>query len=302
MRRRRHEETDSLDLLLDTICNMFGMIIFVAILAAIIASVRSRETVTESASAPRVPIVTHAETELDDTALLSGQIATMKGRLAKARSEIEHRTQLLAELSQRTKAANTPVDLGTIRAQTQQLQQDLDRMVQLRDVTLRTPRQRELAGRLPVQVVLAEDRLFILNDWSPWHRVQDPVGDRCVFWTTWNSQAIDLDIEPRVIIHQGCEFRTGTQDIERAVTLRSGGGIPVNDSTQSRRQIADALALLDPDRHVISIRADPDSFAAFQLLRHALVDAGYPYDVTPWKLPADRTYSDRIREGTATAQ
>ena len=37
MKRARRESDDSLDLLLDTICNMFGTIIFVALIAALLA-------------------------------------------------------------------------------------------------------------------------------------------------------------------------------------------------------------------------------------------------------------------------
>lgn len=302
MRRQRTSEESSLDLLLDTICNMFGLIIFVAILAAVIASVRSRHT-AEAVSPEAQPRSSEvATTALDQGDPLSDLIASREAQLDRLQQEIERRRGLLDDLESPEVTTVQPVDLDTIRMQTRTLQQDLQRMTELRDVTLRTPQRRALAGRLPVQVVLAEDRLWVLNDWSGWHGSGDPIGDRCRFWTTWNADVVDLEQPIDVQIHQGCEFRTGTQDIERRVTLRDRGGVEIDDSWPSRSRIAETLAMLDPDRHVISMRVAEDSHEGFQWFRNAVVQAGFPYDVTPWVMPQDRQYHDRIRQGTATAQ
>jgi len=50
-RRRRDAPDDSLELLLDPICNMFGTIMFVALIAALLAMSRSSEVVAEAVSA-----------------------------------------------------------------------------------------------------------------------------------------------------------------------------------------------------------------------------------------------------------
>ena len=50
-RRRRDAPDDSLELLLDPICNMFGTIMFVALIAALLALSRSSEVVAEAVSA-----------------------------------------------------------------------------------------------------------------------------------------------------------------------------------------------------------------------------------------------------------
>lgn len=302
MRRRNTTEDGSLDLLLDTICNMFGLIIFVAILAAVIASVRSRQTAEVPLLATQETMSVNTSPEVQPDDLVADMITSRRAQLDRLYKEIDQREELLDRLHAIVAPENAPVDLDTIRSQTQTLQKDLQRMTQLRDVTLRTPKRRELAGRLPVQVVLAEGRLYILNDWSSWHQSSDPIGDRCVFWTTWNPEAIDLQQPVEAIIHEGCEFRTGTQDIERRVRLLSGGGIPIDETRASVAKITDALSVLDPDFHVVSMRVSADSYAAFQLFRNALVQSRFPYDVTPWIMPADRGYHDRIREGTATAQ
>ncbi|MBT4768856.1 MAG: hypothetical protein HOO04_10925, partial [Phycisphaerae bacterium] len=50
--RRRESPESSLDLLLDTICNMFGMIIFIAVLAAVLASARGARQISAAQSGP----------------------------------------------------------------------------------------------------------------------------------------------------------------------------------------------------------------------------------------------------------
>ena len=47
MRNRRSNQSDSLDLLLDTICNLFGLIILITILIAVLAQVSGQEALKE---------------------------------------------------------------------------------------------------------------------------------------------------------------------------------------------------------------------------------------------------------------
>ena len=46
-RGKAGDEFGSLDLLLDTVCNMFGLFIFIGIIVAILAGARSKEIITK---------------------------------------------------------------------------------------------------------------------------------------------------------------------------------------------------------------------------------------------------------------
>ena len=50
-RGKAGDEFGSLDLLLDTVCNMFGLFIFIGIIVAILAGARSKEIITKATSA-----------------------------------------------------------------------------------------------------------------------------------------------------------------------------------------------------------------------------------------------------------
>ena len=50
-RSKAGDEFGSLDLLLDTVCNMFGLFIFIGIIVAILAGARSKEIITKASPA-----------------------------------------------------------------------------------------------------------------------------------------------------------------------------------------------------------------------------------------------------------
>lgn len=308
--RRRGPQDDAVDLLLDTICNMFGLVIFVAVLAAVIAGAKAQEQVDVVRSVHEVDSPVRDLDDLRATIAMHEQRVDqelvrehgmLESRLANARIELGRRERIRS--SAETEAPGE-VDLNGLFASVERLEQDLVRARGLRDITMRTPRRHELAGRLPVQIVLAGDRFMLVNDWSDWHAMSDPLGERCAFWTSWNPDVVDLRSGPgpRVVIHEGCEFRTGGQDIERWIPLRPLGGIALDESAGTHTALRALLRQLDANRHVISFKVAPDSFDTFGIARSTVVEAGFPYDVSPQVLGPDHLYHDRIRIGTATGQ
>jgi hypothetical protein len=188
-----------------------------------------------------------------------------------------------------------------MRVDVRTLKDELKALHDLRDITLRTPRRRSLKGRVPVQVVLTEDRLYLLNDWSDWRSTRDPVSHRCRFWSTWNTQAVDASYST-FEDYGTCGFRTGEIKIDRKVRLLKNGGISL-DSPGSEQAIAELIRGLVPETHVVSFRVTPDSFDRFHDARRLVVGQGIEYDVTPIPpLGEGMVYRDKIRVGTTTGQ
>ena len=63
--RRREDEGDGLDLLLDAICNIFGLFIFVAMLVALIVSVRGTEAKPDEAPPATQALVSSRASEIE---------------------------------------------------------------------------------------------------------------------------------------------------------------------------------------------------------------------------------------------
>ncbi len=315
--KRRDEEGDGLDLLLDAICNIFGLFIFVAMLVALIVSVRGTEArpddapPTESAD----PLVAGSRLEIEalesriasfDLASLEEEDAAVEGAreaLEAAELEVLRREASLEAIRTRLdeldrRQESRAEERPRLEAEIRRLEEEIASVRETRDVTVRTPRRRELSGRVPAQLVLWKGRAYLLNDWST------PEAHPCESWTTWNEQAVDA-ARSEAVIHY-C-WRAGGQHIDRAAYLRSDGGVPVPDGgaavLERSRDWRRALAGLEPSQHVVSIKADADSFEAFSTVRAALARRGFLYDVAPVRIePATGLYQDTILEGRTTAQ
>lgn len=313
--KRREDEGDGLDLLLDAICNIFGLFIFVAMLVALIVSVRGTEAMPQVRPVPADPVVESSLAEIasleariasfdlaaleeEDAAVESARTALESAELELLRREasLEALRRRRAELAERE--AERAGDRPRLEAEIRRLEEELASVRETRDVTVRTPRRRELAGRVPAQLVLWRGRAHLLNDWSA------PEAHPCESWTEWNEQAVDA-ARSEAVIHY-C-WRAGGQHIDRTAYLRRDGGVEVPAggaaALERVREWRRALAGLDPSRHVVSIKADPDSFEAFATVRAALARRGFLYDVAPVRVePVTGMYQDTILEGRTTAQ
>lgn len=312
---RRDDEGDGLDLLLDAICNIFGLFIFVAMLVALIVSVRGTEARPDEAPTAQDAIVASRPSELEsleariaafDLASLEAEDEAVEGaresleaaelELLRREASLEAIRSRVAELERRKE--ERAEDRPRLEAEIRRLEDEIASVRETRDVTVRTPRRRELSGRVPAQLVLWRGRAYLLNDWST------PEAHPCDSWTTWNDQAVDA-ARSEAIIHY-C-WRAGGQHIDRAAYLLREGGVEVPEGgaavLERSREWRRSLAGLDPARHVVSIKADADSFEAFAAVRAALARRGFLYDVAPVRIePATGLYQDTILEGRTTAQ
>ena len=292
MRRRDQSDPGSLDLLLDTICNIFGLLIFVAVIAAVLARARTNTpqhtpttvSLPEPAQAP-LPIAPDVDIE------------TLGNEINEARQHVADLTNALAALALPNNAGDVPnTDLRHhIESLETQIQDAQDR----RTVDMRLPSRRAVVGRVPVQLVVTSDRLYILNDWRGWSKLRNPQAERCRFWTTWNPDAVDAAAS-KVIEHEPC-WRAGGQDLERWAKLLPDGGIDLSTPVGIAKARM-ALRVLDPRTHVASIKVTADSFDVWAPIRSVVLQRRVPYDVSPIDLQSGMVFHDRIRSGTATAQ
>jgi len=322
MKRRSSNHSDSLDLLLDTICNLFGLIILITIIIAILAQLSGDEAIEKlqeqsngiNELSNELESIKKYKSELENQIqviqtpeLMSAIVTASKAKrmLARAKAELESRKMLLEKetnlISDEQKLIQTMKDQEPLlRDQIEMLESELKRSKELKDIQLRTPKRRELAEHMPVQVILKKNRVYIINDTTGWSDSANPKAERCRVWTTWNANAIDAR-QSKAISHN-C-YAAGGQDIEREIYLLPNGGIPIPTDKYIERE-PDWLTFLDslnPSMHVVSLKVDPDSFVGFSEVRRSLTKASFHYDVTPKVITTP--YLDRIRDDqNATAQ
>jgi hypothetical protein len=288
VRRRRGEPPDSLELLLDTLCNTFGGVLFIAMLVAVLLQIGGESTPAETAQS--VSAATLAE--LNDTlAVLRDEVdaleATLGGQEALAdRTSTEDLDALIRRREAATAAASrlasardhSLVDLGRREQRVREIGESLEalesRLAEARGrrdearerlAEARTSRSRTIHAPVvhrsfknSIALVVRYERMYV------WHRY-DSLGNRL---------GPDLD---EVVIVEDTSGGLLTAPNPRA-------GIPISENPTLKEAVARRLAAFPPDRYDLQIVVRPDSFGSFHTLRSALAEIGYECDI----LLADR--------------
>lgn len=283
MRRRPDESVDPLDLLLDTVCNLFAVIIFIAIFAAILV-----EPPTEIPKGPgQIDVAETVEPtdELRGTAveiieIPDPDLAIIDHTLQAAKDELARRRAMISKLEQNLKDLKTLDENGAdILTETQveiaTLKEDIEATRTITQVPMRTPRRGERPDALPVSIFLSGDSVFIPTDFRGWNLEATPENE----W--WKYMAAPRFLDRFLIRRRSTATRRKDGSIQRRFVFRDGQGISATDLRTLRDDETwqEQIKSLIPGKHVVYVSVRPDSFAAFGIVRSELARLGFDYDV-----------------------
>jgi hypothetical protein len=284
MSRRSADPGESLELLLDTICNMFGTIMFVSLIAALLALTSRSQRVEESLAVvdserERQIVELEKRSEELETQLASlpapssdAQVEDAEKRMVRALGEIDRRQKLIAQYGEALKALRSSAE--NVDAQIEPLREEIDRLEdavafaeKVRNRKMRTPLEREVDLDMYV-IVIWEDRLYPVCDWS------NRSTNGCDRLKQWNDRYVHA---ARCTTKGECGGRQ--TNLTRFIPLREDRGIPVRDLAQLRAnpEFQALLASLDPAKDLISFDVASDSFDAVAAAKEAFVAAGFNY-------------------------
>ena len=289
MSRRHHEPDDSLELLLDPICNMFGTIMFVALIAALLALTRSGVVVSDAVSAmerEQASAVSQMEgraTELERTlsTLPAGEGRELDqaaaDRVERALGEVARREVLIERYQDTVKTARENMDdvasqVEPMRTELTRVRDALEAARRSKDRQVRTPLEREVS-LFEFTVVVWNDQLFAICDLTTRPR------DACEWLRCWNQK----HVVPARCTTPVFECSRVNIHIARSIMLREGAGIKIGD-IEALRNNPDFIALLktlDPATDLIGMVVAPDSFDAFAVVKDVFLSAGFNYSVEP---------------------
>jgi hypothetical protein len=287
--RRHHEPDDSLELLLDPICNMFGTIMFVALIAALLALTRSGVVVSDAVSAmerEQASAVSQMEgraTELERTlsTLPAGEGRELDqaaaDRVERALGEVARREVLIERYQDTVKTARENMDdvasqVEPMRTELMRVRDALEAARRSKDRQVRTPLEREVS-LFEFTVVVWNDQLFAICDLTTRPR------DACEWLRCWNQK----HVVPARCTTPVFECSRVNIHIARSIMLREGAGIKIGD-IEALRNNPDFIALLktlDPATDLIGMVVAPDSFDAFAVVKDVFLSAGFNYSVEP---------------------
>jgi hypothetical protein len=269
MRRRRRDNLDSLELLLDTVCNMFGGVIFIAILLALLAG-RSGDT-DPSASMPGqehsdlraeverieaslamvMGIVMSGDTLDAEIAALISEIAQAEERIQRARAQMSRLADAGQSVTDRlNEAANRQSELkGAIAELDSRLKEEQQRRVS----AARLPVAKATA-KVPIHVVVRKTHAFEI------YRNDGHGG--------YLEQPLDVDVH-----------RDGLGGAVHRVRLKENGGFVVDERLRTSGRWRSILGRISPDKHFLYMMVYPSGYSAFRELRDAALREGFDYDL-----------------------
>lgn len=302
--RRRRSDGGSLELLLDTITNTFGGILFIAILLSLLLKSSSRTARATASRTEPMSAVEQAELE-SQVADLQQNAASLRHRIASAPqpSDSQADDSLAGKLSAAAAgvevavAARTEAVRNTLESQREaatavqrfeMLEEEHKSVVQrMAEAEHQLAAAREEAARLTEAAVQLDrppgateiEQTVGLPSLRPSSKTEVAIYvrfDRIFLMHAWrNGVRLGPNIEQFVIVP--LPAGGGAQQVARP---KPAAGTPVNASTIAA-ELGRLLQPFPPDRFVISMVVFEDSFDIFQLIKAAIVRNGYEYRPIP---------------------
>lgn len=277
MARTRLNAADGLELLLDTICNTFGGVLFIAILVVILLNVTSEEVAQEPATKDQQTRLRQLQAELDAS---EGELARLE-QAAALRNAIEGEIgsaeikNLLRQIAQlETRIAHTTKKKNRNLQELANLTQDANRRAEAAKDFQKELRQLK-AQQIKVESQLeAEKSKKVTSLGLPKQRLSTKVqagfmlqGGRL---RTCTKSSGEIDLSECLIEEDG-----GVQ----YVVPRPATGVALDPTGQDRHPILQRLAPFDAANRYVFVVVYEDSFAHFETMRAVLEEEGYEYNV-----------------------
>jgi hypothetical protein len=261
-------------MLLDTICNTFGGIVFIALLLAIFSQAsgtRDRDCRAETQAEIRLmelnakivqiqTAIARLEAQLQTQtvstnkqdlliALLASN-ATLRASVASVKDQRAKAAEHIAELrDQALKAKNERAQLvAELRTATLESQQAIPPTA----ATRRLPRLQAISGHRPVFLAIQDGFLHVFSD------IQQPVayGER-----GFDHRRVQVETEFNITV----------------LTPKHGAGQFIGPESARSGLLAGLLANVDPRTEYFQIAVDKQSFGAFNYVKQVLVNGGFRY-------------------------
>jgi len=264
--RRSFTPSDSLDMLLDTMCNTFGGIILIALLISLLARDEpTPSTPTESGvSADQrrqdyLQAVQHHEQLEREYAKAAPTLALLE-QVAKLREQVELATATHADVQKNAAEWERKVreaqeakrrlvsQLSDLNRHIEVATEDLTNVVTKKAGEIRVPMRRKASGQMSWNVVVKGGRLF-------------PVETMVQGQMQLNRSLFNITQVP--------PFGTDLEPIPDR-------GIQIKGNIEAFRRL---LMSVSPKRYVVMFPLYGDSFSDFPALRDMVVEKGFGYDV-----------------------
>ncbi|SLM29940.1 hypothetical protein MTBBW1_2030030 [Desulfamplus magnetovallimortis] len=264
MKSRRDTQLDSFELLLDTMCNTFGGIVFIALLIVILSQAVDATHPDNTEEQQPSPAASSFETSLASRVALLPE-SERKNRLIPIIDNMETLQQsmglnakqinisnALGEERKRIKAIKSKVD--TLEKEMDSINREIDSLENQKKRMVRLPRLHAV-NKLPVFVIVKSGKFYPITDISTPFR---------------GSRGYDLS-------HVRMTEKLFATIVEPIPSM----GQHIEDGSDKRGLLRAALTNLEPKSEFISFAVYPDSYGEFHQIKSLFIKHGFEYNWLP---------------------
>ena len=285
MSRKAVSGGDSLDLLLDTICNTFGGILFIAMLVAILTSQINHD------AAPSVP---GAESTRNLRGLRT-EITRSESRLTKLRQAVRQKEDLERQFAD-------PETLGLLNSlrslddnsdallkeRTEKLTNVAESQAELEETARELVQLARLMADAKERLQQEKERLeqeAILRSRTsevPQQRATEKIAIPCFLKAGRFSCFARRNRDGQIVQNEAESKLVEEAPEEKYIELVPGAGLTVAADGSNVDQFAARLADFDNTQHFLSVFVYKDSFASFESVKNEMIRKGFEYHLVPF--------------------
>lgn len=285
MRRKKSDgNISSFDLLLDTMCNTFGGIVFIALLLSILAgSVTRMENEASGSKADKVMdverelLLSRLEADLQSMEMARDKIlkvlptansppALSNNTLDTVAAAVEKQGRTIGEVDAELKALlhkaetltgasdSMQVEMEAFKTEIRELTAEIAAVKSNKTRKTRMPQLHNADGLRPVFFAVSDGKFYSVND------VSKPYAPRS------NREYCPAD----VVVEAG----PGLEIVE----FRAGAGQKITPGCHEEGRLREALQNLNRTREYASFQVSPNSFREFNIVKTAFVEQGFSYN------------------------
>lgn len=291
-RRRRRNADSSLELLLDTICNTFGGVLFLAILIAMLLQLRGRAaTVASPSVAHQLEFERLTNQQVDARERLekiSGALREQDKLVAQFQSNSQSIAELERQKQQRDRLNATSAKLlENVAHEQQSINVEAQQLANLDAALAQAEREKTaLDARLKRESAARQEsaRLPTLHD-TVKREVPLCLRHGRLYRVLVNGQPNERD------------FEVGSIFGRRTLTPKPQGGDSIPRGDAGRALVESTLQQIKPDISYVAVFVWPDSYGQFRQMKEVLVQRGFEYRLVP--MPAT---ANTLTEGASSAK
>jgi len=284
MRKKQQQDISSFDMLLDTMCNTFGGIVFIALLVSILMGSAVREESEANPQESETLIQTESRIEL--------------AHLTREEKDLQAAISKLEESLTRTKASSPEAvnGIGVLLASNNVMESYVHSLEETNSMLLRaiSESQAEIDSSSNAKANLEAQIARLRNDLQVRQvkatrtarlpRLHKAEGKQSVFLAIKGGRFYAVsDVSGRKSSLRGRGYDTAEVVVESGpgmdvVEVRKTAGQPIKSGSEVSGKLALALSNIDPQTEFPSFCVYPDSFAEFNYVKTLFVARGFEYN------------------------